>query len=209
MPRAPRLNRSRTSPFFSLTYPGGRPTAAREDTCFDRFFISVGFRFLYFSAFCCVSVRDLCALTDQLCVATSARSKLPITAAGVAALGGFTFSVRQEVYPVLFFLLLFRSSPPVQDRMQSPCLLGFCSREEALRVTLARHMTHGASGLGRSNSDKGHHLLPWPYSFIQLANSPKERLRNMTTRCCCLFPKNEVRGGMLSIVLLTETKFIM
>jgi hypothetical protein len=90
VPRAPRLTGCEHHLFFDMSW---RPTAAREDPCFVCLLLSFPFiflRILYFSAFCYVSVRDLCALTHQLCVATTALSKLPITAAGATALSGLT-----------------------------------------------------------------------------------------------------------------------
>lgn len=124
MPRAPRLTGCEHHLFFyDISW---RPTAAWEVPCSCLIVsFSVVFRFLYFSAFVVFLFGTICALTDQLCVATTARPKLPITAAGAPPLGALTFCVRQEIYPVL---LLFRSSSPVQDSMQSPCLLGYRSR---------------------------------------------------------------------------------
>jgi hypothetical protein len=163
VPRAPRLTGCEHHLFFFDIF--WRPTAAREDPCLIVSF-SVVFRFLYFSAFCCVSVRELCALTDQLCVATTARSKLPITAAGAPPLGGLTLCVRQDLSRVIFFVIVSLQLSRAGQHAISlsprvPCCGG------ALRVT---HMTHGVSGLGRSDSDKGY-PFPWPYSFFQLANS--------------------------------------
>jgi hypothetical protein len=67
----------------------------------------------------------------------------------------------------LFFVVkVFRFSSPVTYRGDVQVLV-----VEALKVTLTRHMTHGVSGFGRSDSDKGH-PFPWPFLFIQqLANS--------------------------------------
>jgi hypothetical protein len=69
---------------------------------------------------------------------------------------------------------------------------------EALKVTLTRHMTHGVSGLGRSDSDNGHHPFPWPYLFIQLANlsKPGETAPKHDNKVLLSPSQNEVRGGM-------------
>lgn len=159
MPRAPRLTGCEHPFFFDISW---RPTAAREDPCFVvcSFFFSFVFRFLYFSVFV-VSVRELCAHI-QLCVATTARSNClsPRRAPTLA------FCVRQRDLSLLL-LLLFRSSSPRRTAynllVSGSCGGGAESQHQPC------HMTDGKTGLGRSDSDKGHRF-PWPYLFILLVN---------------------------------------
>ena len=185
MPRAPRLTGREYHIFFDISW---WPTAAREYplktpvlfVCSYLFpFLFFCFRFLYFSPFVLFLFGSY---------AHSPNSALPRLLAptayhrgGCVPFGRFGILCTSRDLSLLYF----RSS----SRCRTACNL--FSRVvvvvEALRVTPTSHMTHGVSGLGRSDSDKGPPFL-WPCFIHSACQPPKGRLRNnMTTRCCLSF----------------------
>jgi hypothetical protein len=163
VPRAPRLTGCEHHFFFDISW---RPTAAQEGPCFVCLLVSFSFVFAF-------SVSPLLLFLFGT-YAHSSNSALPRLLApttyhrsGYAHFRRFGIPCTSRDLSLLIFCCC---SAPALRAGQHEISLSRVFVVEALRVTLARHMTHGMFGLGRSDSDKGH-PFPWPYLFIQLANS--------------------------------------
>ena len=209
MPRAPRLTGCEHHFFFpfDISYPGGRQLRGKTPVSFVRLLVSFFsfsfffFRFLYFSASCRVSVRELCALTptNQLYIATSARAPNCLSPRRARPLWVAWHSVYvKRFYPLLFFCYCFAPAPPCGTACNPlPCLLGYCGSRGAESHTYSPHDARSIRVRALRFQTKDIIHSPGAIYSFSLPTTPKERLRNMTTRCCCLASQKmkKVRGG--------------
>lgn len=160
---------------------------------FARFFSL--FSLSLFPRLCCFCSGPS-ALT-QLCDATTARSNTAYHRSGRAPFGRFGILLYVKKFILVIFCHCF--APALRAGQHAISLSRVSgSRGEALRVTLTRHMTHGVCGLGRSNSDKDIHSPGPIYSFS--LPTPEGMAPKHDNKVLLSLPKNEVRGGMFSVV---------
>lgn len=180
MPRAPRPTGREHHPFFDISY---RPTAAREDPCFVCLLVSFSFVF----AFSISPPLSFLFGTH----AHSPNSALPRMLAptayhrcGRAPFGRFGILCTSRNLSLLFLLL---------SRSSSPCRTACNLLVQGSRGGGAESHTyspHDARDMRiRALKFRQRTSVPLALFIHSACQLPKEWLRDMTTRCCCLFPK--------------------